>query len=92
MPLMESFRTTARGISDWHLPAADARKQAARSNWQPRRCALCDKAESEPRLWKLCARCGAVAYCSKEHQAAHWRAGHKSACRAGASGGASHRA
>ncbi len=29
---------------------------------------------------RACGRCGAVRYCSKECQAAHWKAGHKQVC------------
>ena len=60
--------------------AYDAR--AARESWTPRLCAHCSKAEPEPRLWKLCSRCAGPAYCCKEHQVAHWKAGHKAECRA----------
>ena len=30
----------------------------------------------------LCAQCRSVAYCSRPHQLAHWRAGHRARCRA----------
>jgi len=29
---------------------------------------------------KLCGKCRRVAYCSKEHQTTHWKAGHRMAC------------
>lgn len=47
-----------------------------------RRCALpgCE-ATGEPRGSTLkCARCKSQYYCSKEHQTAHWSAGHRQAC------------
>ncbi len=55
--------------------------QAARQRWTLRTCAMCDARETEPRLFKLCSRCGGAAYCCKEHQVAHWRAGHKKECK-----------
>jgi hypothetical protein len=58
-----------------------ARAARHRANWTPRSCAQCGARETEPKLYKLCSRCGAVAYCCKEHQVQHWRAGHKAACR-----------
>lgn len=40
-------------------------------------CEHCLELFSTP---KACARCGAVKYCSIEHQRAHWEKGHKSEC------------
>jgi hypothetical protein len=42
-----------------------------------RPCAQCG--ELFPKL-KQCSRCKAVAYCSRDCQLAHWKAGHKQAC------------
>jgi hypothetical protein len=42
-----------------------------------RPCAQCG--ELFPKL-QQCSRCKAVAYCSRDCQVAHWRAGHKEAC------------
>jgi hypothetical protein len=42
-----------------------------------RPCAQCG--ELFPKL-KQCSRCKAVAYCSRDCQVAHWKAGHKEAC------------
>jgi hypothetical protein len=55
-------------------------------------CALdsCGAREVHASQFKLCGACKTVCYCSKEHQAAHWRQ-HKAACkaaRASAGGGA----
>jgi hypothetical protein len=47
---------------------------------QPRRCAACDAEEPVRGFFKLCARCGKAAYCSKACQKADWRARHKRAC------------
>lgn len=65
-----------------------AREERRRANWAPRACAQCGALEAEPKQWKVCAKCGDAAYCSKAHQVQHWRAGHKAACRQGASAGA----
>lgn len=61
---------------------------AQRARWTPRKCSQCGVPESEPRLYKMCSRCGATAYCSRECQAAHWKAGHKKECRSDSGGGA----
>lgn len=41
-----------------------------------RACAICGSKEHV----KGCAACGAVFYCSKEHQVQHWKSGHKKEC------------
>jgi uncharacterized protein with PIN domain/ribosomal protein L37E len=47
-----------------------------------RACALpsCGKREKQVAYFKLCARCGRDAYCSKAHQVTHWPQ-HKTACK-----------
>ena len=64
------------------VAAQEARREAQHAGWEPRACAHCGAPETEPKQWKVCARCHGPAYCSKEHQAAHWRAGrHRKECR-----------
>ncbi|GFR44768.1 hypothetical protein Agub_g6099 [Astrephomene gubernaculifera] len=41
---------------------------------------LAGDSEAEVKLMK-CGRCGTVGYCCRDCQAAHWKAGHKEACR-----------
>jgi hypothetical protein len=65
------------------VAAMAARREATHAGWQPRPCAACGAPEAEPRQWKVCSRCSVAAYCCKEHQAAHWKAGHRKACREG---------
>ena len=43
-------------------------------------CAHCGAAEAVRGDFQACARCRRAFYCSREHQRAHWRAGHKAAC------------
>lgn len=55
-------------------------------------CALpgCGAAhEVEGAVLRCCTRCRTAWYCGKEHQAAHWKAGHKRACGAEATAGGS---
>ncbi len=49
--------------------AADAARHGLR------RCALpaCDAKEPHPKLFKLCGRCHATAYCCKQHQTEDWK-------------------
>lgn len=61
--------------------ATAARRQEEQERWERRACAHCGAPEAEPRQWKVCGRCGGAAYCCREHQAAHWKAGHKRECR-----------
>lgn len=58
-----------------------AREMRHRERWVARTCAHCGSREDEPKQYKVCARCGAVGYCCKEHQVAHWKAGHKRNCK-----------
>jgi hypothetical protein len=59
-----------------------------------RACAQCGVEEPSPQAHKACARCGAVYYCSRDCQTAHWKkkgGDHKSKCvpkAEGAAGGA----
>jgi hypothetical protein len=39
--------------------------------------------------FKKCSRCGAVRYCTRACQVAHWKAGHKRECGGGGGGGGS---
>ena len=73
--LCESFRR-----AEQQRAAALAAKDAA---VPLRTCALpsCCAREAHVAHFKKCSACGAVVYCSKEHQAEHWPA-HKAACKA----------
>ena len=46
-----------------------------------RSCAHCGATEPVRGDFQACSRCRRAFYCSREHQRAHWRAGHKAACR-----------
>ena len=81
--LREGEAKTAGSLAD--MAAA---RDALRQSWVPRVCAHCGAAEAEPRLYKLCGRCHGPAYCGKEHQLAHWRAGHRKECAAAAAAAA----
>ena len=65
----------------------EAQQTRVRGRWVPRACEHCGAREDEPKQYKVCARCGAVAYCCKEHQAAHWKAVHKRDCKSVAASG-----
>ena len=57
---------------------------AARNNRLGLRpCALpgCPATEQFAKAFKVCSRCLAAAYCCAEHQAEHWKLGHKKACK-----------
>jgi len=43
-------------------------------------CGNCSVPEKGASKLSACARCGLVAYCSKEYQRAHWKANHKQHC------------
>ena len=61
----------------------DAASAAAAAATTLRTCELesCGAREAHPLHFKVCAGCRRAAYCSREHQAADWRA-HKAACKA----------
>ena len=59
----------------------EAQQTRVRERWVPRACEHCGAREDEPKHYKVCARCCAVAYCCKDHQVAHWKAGHKRDCK-----------
>ncbi|KAG2433360.1 hypothetical protein HXX76_008422 [Chlamydomonas incerta] len=69
------------------VEAALSSSSAAASKWTLRCCAnpsctnLAGRSEAELPL-QACAGCGAVRYCGRACQTAHWRAGHKEACSA----------
>jgi hypothetical protein len=44
-------------------------------------CNLEGRSEAELRV-QVCSKCKGVRYCCREHQLAHWKAGHKEVCRA----------
>lgn len=74
---LERRRAAQAAAAPAAAPAGAARLQ---------RCALaaCGAAEARPALFKSCAACRGVFYCCKPHQVAHWKAGHKAACKAAA--------
>ena len=45
-----------------------------------RSCAHCGATEPVRGDFQACGNCRRAFYCSREHQRAHWRAGHKAAC------------
>jgi hypothetical protein len=44
-------------------------------------CNLEGRSEADLRV-QVCSRCRGARYCCREHQAAHWKAGHKAVCQA----------
>ncbi|KAK8800757.1 hypothetical protein WA158_000082 [Blastocystis sp. Blastoise] len=50
---------------------------------EPRACSNpeCKKVEEVKGSFKTCSRCKKAIYCSKECQVAHWKNGHKQACK-----------
>ena len=64
-----------RGVSDEvSLHRGYVEAQSKRS------CAHCGATEAVRGDFQACSRCRRAFYCSREHQRAHWRAGHKAAC------------
>jgi hypothetical protein len=47
---------------------------------------VCGKLEHHVHDFQQCGGCKVVAYCCREHQRAHWKAGHKKVCAAFARG------
>lgn len=63
----------------------NARTEARTEDRSGLRCcalASCGARELHVAHFKLCSRCRSVAYCSAEHGAEDWRAGHKRQCKA----------
>jgi hypothetical protein len=73
-------------FATWKTQAVERNSAAAARAAQRglRACALpsCGAREAHVAHFKLCGRCGTVAYCSREHQTSHWHDGHKAACKA----------
>ena len=65
---------------------ADARRRSFLEGQRKRSCAHCGATEPVRGDFQACGRCRRAFYCSREHQRAHWRAGHKAACCDAASG------
>ena len=65
-------------------PVAGVPRPGAGAGPPLQRCgfASCGVYEPLPAKFKSCAACRRVFYCSKQHQVADWRAGHKAACKA----------
>lgn len=62
--------------------ARTAARADARSGLRCCALASCGARELRVAHFKLCSRCRSVAYCSAEHGAEDWRAGHKRQCKA----------
>jgi MYND finger len=60
--------------------AHHARLAAALTATRSEFCGACQQPREDRRL-QMCARCGLVHYCSAACQHAHWRHGHREACR-----------
>jgi hypothetical protein len=73
-----------RGISNARtIELAEIAARDAVAGSGLRACALgaaCGKRETARQQFKICSACRAVAYCCREHQAAHWRK-HKADCK-----------
>ncbi|KXZ44350.1 hypothetical protein GPECTOR_69g443 [Gonium pectorale] len=78
-PLPVALESLARSLL---TPSQSSR--AMRSCGYPACTVLIGDSEAERPPLKACAGCGAVGYCCRDCQVAHWRAGHKKACARGA--------
>ncbi|KXZ44353.1 hypothetical protein GPECTOR_69g446 [Gonium pectorale] len=74
-PLPVALESLARSLL---TPSQSSR--AMRSCGYPACTVLIGDSEAERPPLKACAGCGAVGYCCRDCQVAHWRAGHKEAC------------
>ena len=74
----------ASGILEAVEEEGEARSAADVAAHGLRTCALpaCGAQEATVQQFKFCGGCKRVAYCCAEHAKAHWKAGHKAACRA----------
>jgi len=74
-------------------PAGGAQQQGRAAGPPLQRCgfASCGVFEPVPAKFKSCAACRRVFYCSKAHQVADWRAGHKATCNSAAAAGGAER-
>jgi hypothetical protein len=72
-----------RGALEADKRACAARRDADAAAAGLRECALpaCGAQEASVRQFKICGGCKQLAYCCAEHALAHWKSGHKQACR-----------
>ena len=65
----------ARSVS-----AEESERRSFVEGQRKRSCAHCGATEAVRGDFQACSRCRCAFYCSREHQRAHWRGGHKAAC------------